>query len=140
MEIVRHNTDYAFRMMVDLASRYGDESAAATGSLANSADITNQFAAKILQKLQKAGLVKSIMGPKGGFILAKKPAKINLLDIMEAMQGQFAVNKCLLGDDRCHRKPNCPVNKKLDELQGVFIKHLSDISLKNLIDCLENDM
>ncbi|MBN1456281.1 MAG: Rrf2 family transcriptional regulator, partial [Sedimentisphaerales bacterium] len=62
MNIVKQNTDYALRAMIDLAGHYKGKTAVSVRELAGREDISYQFACKILQKLQRAGLVKSSMG------------------------------------------------------------------------------
>ncbi len=56
---------------------------------------------KVLQRLHKARLVKSVRGPKGGFILNKEPEQITLLDVYEVIEGEFKPLKCLLGKPVC---------------------------------------
>ena len=116
MNVVRQNTDYALRALINLAGRYG-RGTVSTKVLAEEEDISYQFACKIMQKLQGAKLVRSSMGPHGGFSLSKPPPSVNLLEVIEAVQGPVSLNKCLLSADACNRKPTCPVSKKLGQLQ-----------------------
>ena len=121
MNILRQNTDYALRVMVNLARNY-DRRPVSARLLADQEDISYQFASKILQQLHNAGLIDSRMGPKGGFSLSKPPARIELLNVIEAIQGPVKLNKCLLGAKVCPRRPKCAVSGKLLELQ----KHIED--------------
>ena len=132
MNIVRQNTDYAFRALINLARRYGRD-VISTKVLAEEEDISYQFACKILQKLQSAKLVRSSMGPKGGYYLSKPPARVSLLEVIEAVQGRVSLNKCLLADDACDRKPNCRVSEKLAELQEYVESFLRDVTLDEFI-------
>jgi Rrf2 family protein len=61
---------------------------------------------KVLQRLAKAGMVSSNRGPKGGFMLARPPADITLLEVYEAIEGPMNSSPCLLqspvcGGDKC---------------------------------------
>ncbi|HUW19087.1 MAG TPA: Rrf2 family transcriptional regulator [Sedimentisphaerales bacterium] len=129
MNIIRQNTDYALRVMVNLARNYNNKAVSAQ-VLAGQEDISYQFACKILQQLHKAGLVDSSMGPKGGFSLSRPPGRIGLLNVIEAVQGPLKLNKCLLGADACPRRPNCPVSVKLAQLQKYIEKYLRGTTLK----------
>ena len=132
MNIVRQNTDYALRAVINLAGRYGRD-AVSTRVLAEEEDISYQFACKILQRLQSAGLVKSCMGPKGGFCLGKPPSQVNLLEVIEAVQGPVSLNKCLMKDDACTRKPKCPVSGKLGQLQEYIESFLGGVTLDEFL-------
>lgn len=132
MNILRQNTDYALRVMVNLTRNYERKPVSAR-LLAKQEDISYQFACKILQQLHKAELVESRMGPKGGFALSKPPATIELLDVIEAIQGPVKLNKCLLGANGCPRRPKCAVSGKLVELQEYIEGYLRGITLAEFL-------
>lgn len=132
MDVLRRNTDYALRAMVNLARNYDRESVS-TRQVAYEEDIPSQLACKLLQKLHNARLVESCMGPNGGFRLSRKPSKINLLEVIEAIQGSLRLNRCLLGVDACPRQPNCVAGEKLAELQEHIDSYLGSITLDELL-------
>ncbi len=132
MDVLRRNTDYALRVMVSLARHYGQKSVS-TREMAQEDDIPYQLACKILQKLHKAKLVESCMGPKGGFGLSRQPSKITLMKIIGAIQGPVSLNRCLLSVDACERQRSCTVNKKLAELQKYIDSYLGGITLDELL-------
>ncbi|MBN1125619.1 MAG: Rrf2 family transcriptional regulator [Sedimentisphaerales bacterium] len=133
MNVIRQNTDYALRAMVHLARQNGDGPVSAR-KLAKAERISAQFASKILQQLQAAGLIQSTMGPKGGFSLAKNPAQISLLDVILVAQGPVSLNHCMLSTDVCPLQPRCAISAKLVDLQRYIENYLADISLQDLLD------
>ena len=133
MNVLRKNTDYALRMMGNLAGNYG-QGAVSVRMLAREEDVSYQFACKILQKLQGAGLVESAMGPAGGYRLCREPEKITMLDVIQAMQGNITVNRCTDKDDNCPRQKNCPVNSVLRRLQRNVDEFFVKVTLKDLLD------
>jgi Rrf2 family protein len=57
--------------------------------------------AKILQRLVKSNYIKSVRGPKGGFVLNKDSKKINLLEIYELIEGSLEQSKCNIHGGKC---------------------------------------
>ena len=131
MDILRRNTDYALRAMVNLTSHYGNEPIS-TRKIAFEEDISYQLACKLMQRLQKAKLVKSCMGANGGFTLNKEPSKISLLDVINAIQGPISLNRCLLGMNACPKQKDCSVRSKLVGLQDYISGYLTGITLDEL--------
>jgi len=78
MDVIRRNTDYAVRLVVHLAKHYGKEPIS-TRVAASEEYVPYQLACKLMQKLNNAKLVTSCMGPRGGFVLAAEPSKIESL-------------------------------------------------------------
>jgi len=131
MNLLRQHTDYAFRLLVALAQ--APRKPISTRVLASEADVPYQFASKIMQKLHEQGLVESVMGPFGGFRLARPAEKVTLLEIIEAVQGPVVVNTCLLGQDTCQRRNICPVRDKLESLQKTMVDYLRSVRLADLV-------
>lgn len=132
MDVLRRNTDYALRAMVALAARFGGKPAS-TRYLAKSEDVPYQLACKLLQKLHRAGLADSIMGPQGGFYLSRAPGEISVLEVVEAIQGPISLNRCVLGVGACPREDNCPISERLIELQRQINEYLGGLDLDELL-------
>ncbi len=132
MDVLRRNTDYALRMMVNLASHFNGEFISAR-QLASEGNFSYQLGCKILQKLHKANLVKSNMGTNGGFTLSRKPSEITLREIVTVMQGGIRLNRCLLGGKGCEFEPICEINTKLACLQLYVDGYLGGITLEEVL-------
>src|SRR4030043_348102 len=127
MDILRRNTDYALRAMVYLA-RYQDDGLVTAREISKKGDVPYQLASKLLQKLNKVGLVESSMGPKGGFRLGKAPSNISLLEIIGTIQGKVNLSRCLLSKDACPHQKNCRVRMKLAELEKSINSYLGHVT------------
>jgi len=80
-------------------------------------DIPNSFLGKILQSLAKAGIVKSARGSGGGFSLARTPTEVTALEIIEAIEGPIAFQRCLDEDLGCEHSGGCALCALLSEAQ-----------------------
>ncbi|MFH1719906.1 MAG: Rrf2 family transcriptional regulator [Planctomycetota bacterium] len=132
MDIVRRNTDYALRLMVNLAKNYG-KGPVSTRSAAGEEDVPYQLACKLMQRLNKAKLVESCMGPKGGFALGREPSKISLLEVVESIQGPISINRCFLSVQTCPRHKRCAVKTKLAGIQEGISSGLANITFDDLV-------
>ena len=114
-----------------MAAHYGS-GAVSTRQLAADEDISYQLACKLMQKLHESRLVESCMGPSGGFRLSREPKKINLRDVITAIQGPIRLNKCLVSSKACSRQKSCPVRKRLENLQTYVQEYLEDINFAEI--------
>ncbi len=133
MDIIRRNTDYALRALVFLARQPLDESVS-TRTIATEADFSYQLACKLMQRLQKAGIVVSCMGAKGGFQLARSPQEITLGQVVETIQGPLSLSKCLLGKSDCCNQSRCTIRNKLGELQSDIVVFLQETTLADFVE------
>lgn len=131
MQITRQ-TDYAIRCVLYLAE-HPDE-VKVVDEIARSKSIPKVFLAKILQKLSKAGIVRSYRGVKGGFELAKRPKDITLLDVIEAIEGPVAMNICAIDKRLCNRSNQCSVHPVWVKLRQDTERKLRKYSIDRLIN------
>lgn len=105
-------------------------------NLSASLMISRSFLAKILQKLTKAGILKSFKGVKGGFMLAKEINDITILDIIEAVEDNPAtVFECTSESGVCpnDRVSACSIWPTLNKLQIKIDNFLSQITLQDIL-------
>ena len=132
MDILRRNTDYALRAMLNL-TRHWQHDAVSTRDISNEEDISYQLACKLMQMLRNAELVVSSMGAKGGFSLSREPSEITIRQIIEAIQGAIYLNKCMSDDYDCQRQGSCIVRQSLVVLQDYVDDYFSKTTLADLV-------
>ena len=71
------------------------------GEMAKELKVSEAHLSKVLQRLGRVGLVRSIRGPRGGFTLGKDPRRITLLEVYEAIDGPLGLTGCLFGTPVC---------------------------------------
>jgi len=131
MDVLRRNTDYGLRAMAQLARCYGGR-LVSTSELAREGHFSYQIARKILQKLHQGRLVRSHLGPRGGYVLSRKPSEITLGEIVSVLQGGIRLNRCLDGGKGCEFAPGCEVSAKLACLQLYIDGYLGGITLDEI--------
>jgi len=70
-------------------------------------NIPRSFLAKIFQNLAKAGFVESHRGAGGGFVLSKRPEEISVLEVLEAVEGRIALQRCVEDASACSQTEGC---------------------------------
>lgn len=133
MEVIKRNTDYALRALLGLGENYG-KGVLSVRKISESKKIPYPLACKLMQKLQKNKLVTSLPGPAGGYRLAKSPRKINVLEVVEAVQGPVYFNLCLNGEYHCELSDNCLLQSELKELQRQTNESLKSTKLSDLLN------
>jgi Rrf2 family protein len=96
-------------------------------------DVSVAYLEQILNKLRKAGLIRSIKGPGGGYILNKSPENISIASILNELEGPVALTSCLDPEEGCVRVDSCVTHllwKALGEQVEAFLR---TITLRNLI-------
>lgn len=98
--------------------------------------IPKSFAAKIFQSLVRAGLVRSARGTGGGFTLLRSPAEITVLDVIEAIEGKIALQRCLAEPAACDHTGGCALcglfEQAQDRVKEVFSRTtLADLQKKH---------
>lgn len=130
MQILRES-DYAIRSILHLA-RQPQRLVSATET-ADAIMVDKMFLAKILQQLAKAGLVQSQRGLRGGFKLARDPGEITLLDVVEAIQGPIALNRCAVTGTYCALADVCPAHPVWVKLTAQVARELAKHTFKKLV-------
>jgi len=101
--------EYAIRCMVYLAKK-GCGVLTSRQEIADKADIPTHFLAKIAQDLARAHFIEIRQGAGGGFVLAKNPADITLLEVTETMIGEIYLNDCVARPGSCRITYDCAVH------------------------------
>jgi len=89
----------ALHAAVYLAGREGER--VPTSRIAEALAVSAAHLAKVLVRLERAGLVRGRRGPTGGYELAVPPKRVTLRDVYEAVDGPIETDRCLLGEPVC---------------------------------------
>ena len=102
-----------------------------TKEMARKLEVSGAHLSKVLQRLTKAGLVRSVRGPKGGFVFERDNGDPTLLEVYEAIDGRLVESKCLLGNPVCSRE-GCILGGLLGSANKEVKGYLSGTRLSEL--------
>ena len=132
---ITREADYALRIVFALSEENAKIDA---NSLSEKIGVTLRFTLKILRKLLLAGIVRSFKGATGGYMLAKSPAEISMYDVITAIDGDMAVNRCTAAEYECLH-PNvqqgipCRLNRVFCDLSLRIKDYMSAQTFDKLI-------
>ena len=124
--------DYAIRAMIHIA-RLPEGGNALRREIASAQAIPATFMAKILRSLVRVRLLRSSRGVKGGFSLARPASDINMLQIIEAVEGPMALLDCLPDPRGCSWSAECPAAAVWLKVQESVKDTLRGMSLEELV-------
>ena len=119
---------YGINALINLAENYGD-GLSQIKNIAKNKNIPQSYLVQILNKLVKAGFIKSIRGVNGGYKLQRSPERISILNVLEALEGEI---------DFCDN---------LEETNAIFslfmnarneLRKVFDVSLKDILNKQKN--
>lgn len=93
---------------------------------------------KVLGRLVKTGMIRSIRGPNGGFLLTRPAGEITLLDVYGSIEGKPNFNNCLLGTPVCHDK-KCILGDLIGNVNREVMDYLSRTNLSRLSEAYKGE-
>ena len=123
--------DYALIAMKHLAQKL-DATSASAREIAGAYDIPIELMAKVLQKLVRTGLLRSLQGTRGGYVLGKASRMITVGDIIEAIDGPFSVTACSTEKTTCEQYGKCSIRDPLWRIKELIVAALGTVSLAEM--------
>jgi FeS assembly SUF system regulator len=123
-------TDYATVLLATLAAEPGRVQTAA--ALAERTRIAAPTVSKLLKLLQRAHLVASTRGLRGGYQLSRPAAEISAAAILDALEGPLALTDCSAGHGQCGIEENCRVARSWQRLNLAIRRSLQEVTLAQL--------
>ena len=129
---LKNSTDYAIRIVCYLAAQ---ERMVSTSELSRKLNVSANYVPKIAKKLKNAKIVTACEGINGGYMLAKQPENISLMEIISCVEETMAINRCLEEDRFCSRnlEDTCKIHKILLSLQNTYNNKLESVKVSDVI-------
>jgi Rrf2 family protein len=129
--MLNQSAEYALRAMLYMAQ--GDGGAYKASSISNALGIPPAYLGKVVQQLVKAGVLRSVRGPNGGFSLIRSPGQISLREIAAPFQTLKPRSQCLLGNRPCDRAQPCAAHERWRHLNDVVAIQLDNTTLADML-------
>jgi Rrf2 family iron-sulfur cluster assembly transcriptional regulator len=129
---------YAVRAMLDLAQHQSSEPILRQ-DIAERQQISAEYIAQLFRLLAKDGLVRSVFGPGGGYLLGRDAALIRIGDIIRSVEGPIAAVYCAVdgGKEPCCREDTCVTRLLWVGLSKAISQYLDSVTLQDLCERAE---
>ena len=127
---------YGIHAMYDLA-QYGSDTPQPIKSIAERQNIPEAYLEQLIGQLRRSGLVKSVRGAQGGYLLSRSPAEITVGEVLRTLEGELAVVDCLMEEDVCHKACSCPTRVVWKKLRDGLNQIVDGITLQDMLDDYE---
>ena len=127
--------DYCLKALIILAERYPNVQPQRVEEIAAAQGIPENYLRRLLIELKRGGLVASQIGPSGGYLLARNPAKITMADVVQIIEGDFAPVECLeeSSNSPCQRGDPCAMRNVWCEVRDSVNAILRATTLQMLV-------
>ena len=130
---------YGLRAMLDLALLYNPNEPISLAKIAERQDISEGYLEQMMSFLRKSGLVRSVRGALGGYILAREPSKITVGEIVRCLDGPLSPTGCVSEDnpEQCDRADTCVTRLLWERVRDSVAQVLDGTTLEDLCKDME---
>jgi Rrf2 family iron-sulfur cluster assembly transcriptional regulator len=122
---------FAVTAMLDLALNESEKPVTLAG-ISERQNISLSYLEQLFSRLRRSGLVKSVRGPGGGYLLAKEQQEISVSQIINAVDESIDATQCG-GRENCHEEGRCMTHDLWSSLNNKILEHLSGVSIADLV-------
>ncbi len=128
--MLSQTVEYALRAMMYLGSL--DGTAVNSQTIAAQTRVPPGYLSKVMRDLVVAGLVSSFRGPNGGFVLARPPERITILDVVSAVDPIVRIRECPVGNPL--HKTLCSLHQRLDDALAAIERTFRETTLAEMLE------
>ncbi|HDH00701.1 MAG TPA: RrF2 family transcriptional regulator [Nitrospirae bacterium] len=123
---------YGVRAMYEIARGY-PEAPVNIKLISERQEVSIHYLEQILARLRRAGLIRSVKGPGGGYVLTRKPEEITISDILKELEGPVAITSCMNPEKGCLRVEICVTHLLWKALGKQIEDFLDTMTLNDLL-------
>jgi Rrf2 family protein len=124
---------YAIRMMADIA-KHANGTPVPLKDVAERQQLSKLYLSQLATPLRNGALLRSVWGNKGGYVLGRPAVEINLLDIMEAVDGPVSIIECVQSPGNCERAEMCESINVWRKINDAVTETLQQYTLRDLAE------
>jgi len=124
---------YGIHAMLDLAQRRG-AGPQSIKLIAERQGIPEQYLEQLIALLRREGLVSSVRGAQGGYLLTKPPGEITMAKLMRVLEGPISLSNCLEDQDCCDRACVCSARRVWERLSQSIDQVLHSVTLEDMLE------
>ena len=126
-------TRYGIRAILELAENYGN-GPLQLRVIAHDQEVSVKYLEQLMAMLKAAGIVRSVRGSKGGYILAKSPGQVKVSECFQCLEGSVITTECVEDESYCERTTDCIARQIWIEVQKAVMGVLQSMTLQTLVD------
>lgn len=126
---------YGLRALIDIA-QYSEIEPVSISSISARQDISERYLEQLMALLKKAGLIKSIRGAGGGYVLAKEVSEISVGDVLRALEGNLEPVECAAfhEEESCEAAGGCVTKYVWKRINESINRTVDEMNLKQLVE------
>lgn len=129
---------YGLKAMFQLSMHYG-EGPTSLKTIADEQNLSENYLEQLFSTLRKEGLLSSVRGAQGGYMLSKPPQDITVGNILRALEGDLAPSSCIIEDDpTCENEDHCVTKLVWLKIRDSIDEVVDSITLKDMIEDKKN--
>ena len=123
---------YGTRAVLDIAL-HGDSGPVTLKEMSRRQDLSRKYLGQIINQLLTAGILESIRGPRGGYLLSRSPDQIRLGEIIRALDGSVAPSRCVENPGVCERNGNCAAREVWTRVKESVESVIDETTVADLV-------
>ena len=123
---------YGVKAMVDLAIHYGN-CPVSIKAISERQIISEYYLEQLFSPLRKAGLIKSVRGARGGYVLNREPKDITVADVMNVLEGPVEIAECIESTE-CDNVDFCATRLLWEKIKNSIDEVMENITLQDIVD------
>jgi Rrf2 family protein len=126
-------TRYGIRAILEVAENWG-RGPLKLKTIAERQEISAKYLEQLMAILKSAGLVRSVRGARGGYVLARPAKEIKMSEVFRCLEGPVVTVECLDDKSYCKRTTDCVSRQLWAKVQKAIMNALENVALQDLVD------